>query len=329
MSFVHKETELLLRKSLLPTLRLAEVIPRCLIRIEHNDELDDRIINELREADFVIADLSFARPSVYFEAGFAEKSIPVIYTCRADHFEPHTDDPKGDLKVHFSLQMKNIIKWQSYDDSVFRKRLLRRINHVKRPLKANIEAKLQEERDSAAFSILPTKTRIEHLVTSAKKTLRRLDLREVEPIAGIVFPIVAAKRDKHESTVATLYFGSKFHKSKLQAILRNYYLTRGKVFEEIGYGVGLGAERLIKEKLILCSLEKLPLRHLRDELPEAFVGRLPNLLTYTTREDWSPKRGGNVRRRFEVHVIDRVPFVSRFEEELTTRLKYDVAANVA
>lgn len=334
MSFSHKETKLLLSKSLLPTLRLAEIIPRCLVRIEHNDDLNNRIINELREADFVIADLSFARPSVYYEAGFAEKSVPVIYTCRADHLRPRTDDPNGNLRVHFDLQMKNIITWRSPDDSTFRKRLLRRINYVTRPLKVNIEAKLQEKRDSAAFSVLPTKTRLEHLAASAKTILRRVHLREVKPIAGMVFPIVAAKRGKNESIVATLYIGSKFHKARLQAIMQNYYHIRGKVFEEIGFAVGLGAKRIIKEKLIICSLERLPFTRLRDELPDAFLGRLPKLLTYTTVEDLpvfkgNIRTGGNVRRRFEVHVVDQIPFLSRFEEELTTRLKYDVAANVA
>jgi hypothetical protein len=32
------------------------------------------------------ADLRYARPSVYFEAGYAERSVPVIYTVRRDHF---------------------------------------------------------------------------------------------------------------------------------------------------------------------------------------------------------------------------------------------------
>ncbi|HET6271744.1 MAG TPA: hypothetical protein VFG32_02060 [Bacteroidota bacterium] len=329
MSFSDKQTELLLKKSLLPTLHRAEVIPRCMIRIEHNDDLNNRIINEILDADFVVADLSFARPSVYYEAGFAERSIPVIYTCRVDHLKPRTDDPKGNLRVHFHLQMKNIVTWRSHDDSTFKKRLLRRINYVTRPLKASVEAKLQEKRDTSAFSILPIRTRIEQLVTVSKKTLRRINLREVKPIEGVVFPIVASKRDKHESVVATLYIGSKFHKARLQAIMQNYYHIRSKVFEEIGFAVGLSSKRIIKEKLIICSLEKLPFARLRDELPDAFLGPIPNLLTYTTAEDLGLKTGGNVRRRFEVHVIDRVPFVSRFENELTTRLQYDVAANVA
>src|SRR5262245_22417471 len=55
-------------------------------RVVHNDDIDDRIISEITRADLVLADLSYARPSVYFEAGFAQRSIPVIYTVRSDHF---------------------------------------------------------------------------------------------------------------------------------------------------------------------------------------------------------------------------------------------------
>src|SRR5689334_9792967 len=55
-------------------------------RINHNNDIDDQILAELKEADFVVSDLTYARPSVYFEAGYAQgRPIPVIFTSRADH----------------------------------------------------------------------------------------------------------------------------------------------------------------------------------------------------------------------------------------------------
>src|SRR5690349_5521117 len=36
---------------------------------------------------------------------------PVIYISRSDHFRDKESDPHGNLKVHFDLQMKNIIGW--------------------------------------------------------------------------------------------------------------------------------------------------------------------------------------------------------------------------
>src|SRR6516165_8184298 len=102
-------------------------------RIEHNDDIDDRIIAEIERADFVLADLTYARPSVYFEAGYAQRSVPVIYTARRDHFKDRPDDPNGNLRVHFDLQMRNIIAWSGGDDRNFLKRLKSRITKVIAP----------------------------------------------------------------------------------------------------------------------------------------------------------------------------------------------------
>jgi hypothetical protein len=40
-------------------------------RDEHDDKIDDRIIVEIRRAEFVVADVTMQRQGVYFEAGFA------------------------------------------------------------------------------------------------------------------------------------------------------------------------------------------------------------------------------------------------------------------
>src|SRR5260370_6071851 len=90
-------------------------------RIEHNDDIDNRLISELESADFVLADLTYSRPSVYFEAGYAQRKVPVIYTVRRDHLRPTLGDEHGNLRVHFDLQMKNIIPWTNAADTVFEK----------------------------------------------------------------------------------------------------------------------------------------------------------------------------------------------------------------
>jgi nucleoside 2-deoxyribosyltransferase len=87
------------------------VATRRVDRIEHNDDIDDRIIAEIEKADLVITDLTYARPSVYFEAGYAQRAIPVVYTVRGDHFRARDADPHGNRQVHFDLKMRNIIAW--------------------------------------------------------------------------------------------------------------------------------------------------------------------------------------------------------------------------
>jgi nucleoside 2-deoxyribosyltransferase len=102
-------------------------------RINHNKDVDDKIIEELRVADLVLADLTYARPSVYFEAGYAQgRPIPVIFTARRDHIgKSATDDAR---RIHFDLQMRNVIGWTSPTDIKFFQKLARRIALVTAPL---------------------------------------------------------------------------------------------------------------------------------------------------------------------------------------------------
>ncbi len=82
-------------------------------RHPHNDDIDDKIIEQIEQCDFMIADLTYARPSVYFEAGYAQRHVPVIYSARRDHIgkQASTTDPNGNQIVHFDLQMRNTIGW--------------------------------------------------------------------------------------------------------------------------------------------------------------------------------------------------------------------------
>ncbi len=51
---------------------------------DYQAKIDDRILAEIRRARFVVADMSGARPAVYYEAGFAQGlNIPIIWSCRA------------------------------------------------------------------------------------------------------------------------------------------------------------------------------------------------------------------------------------------------------
>jgi hypothetical protein len=133
----HDDVDALYDEVIKPLLKDLDVVALRVDRVEHNDDIDDRIFALLNSASFCIADLTYARPSVYYEAGYAAgQGKPVIYVVRADHFRrrSHVEDPYGNLRVHFDLQMKNIIDW---DDSSarFRERLARRVRFVLRGLR--------------------------------------------------------------------------------------------------------------------------------------------------------------------------------------------------
>ena len=74
---------------------------------DHNDFIMDVVLGSIRMAPFVVADFTGNRNGVYLEAGFARGlGIPVIHTCREDHF----DD------AHFDIQQINTIQWKTQED---------------------------------------------------------------------------------------------------------------------------------------------------------------------------------------------------------------------
>lgn len=92
----------------------------------HTDPIVNKIISEIKESHFVIADFTFNNRGVYFEAGYARAlGVPVIHTV----MDGHTED-KGDPRkhLHFDIQQINYIKWDSPE--FLKKKLIERIKNV-------------------------------------------------------------------------------------------------------------------------------------------------------------------------------------------------------
>jgi hypothetical protein len=171
MRFGEQETDLVYEKLIEVALDKLQIKPVRIDRINHNENIDTKIMKELKICDFAIADLTFARPSVYFEAGFAESRVPVIYTCRRDHLGSGQKSHDDGFKVHFDLQMRNIIPWTSHRDSEFRRKLTARIAKVVAPL-ITANAKITTDRDaSKAFAALSLHERVVCIRDSAMKAL--------------------------------------------------------------------------------------------------------------------------------------------------------------
>jgi len=76
-------------------------------RVPHNEKICDKILAEIRQAQFVIADVTLGKQGVYFEAGFAiGLGLPVIWTCREDRQQD----------MHFDTRQYNHILWTSPQD---------------------------------------------------------------------------------------------------------------------------------------------------------------------------------------------------------------------
>jgi hypothetical protein len=74
---------------------------------KHNDRIDAKIVAEIRQSRFVVADVTHASQGVYFEAGYAiALGRPVIFTCR--------HDLKSDM--HFDTRQYNHILWNTPEE---------------------------------------------------------------------------------------------------------------------------------------------------------------------------------------------------------------------
>jgi len=75
--------------------------------VQYNGDIIDKLMAEIRDARFVVADLTGHRRGVYFEAGFAiGQGIEVIWTCHS---------PRAG-RTHFDAEHFNQIRWESPED---------------------------------------------------------------------------------------------------------------------------------------------------------------------------------------------------------------------
>ncbi len=194
MAFDGEDTDEWFSKSLKPTLKQFGITVRRVDQINHNDDIDDRIIAEIERADLVVADLTYARPSVYFEAGyataFALRKIPVIYTVRADHFERDPSREADYRRVHFDLTMKNIIAWKTARDPIFEKRLSKRVALVTAPILRERQREVASAESRAAFQSLSVSSQLDEMASAFRDVVAAttwIKLRPpLEPALGYV-----------------------------------------------------------------------------------------------------------------------------------------------
>ena len=83
--------------------------------------IDNIMRNRIRDAKFVIADLTHDNNGAYWEAGYAEGlGKPVIYICEKEKFD--------EKKTHFDTNHCTTVTWSRDDDEAFRKDLTETIS---------------------------------------------------------------------------------------------------------------------------------------------------------------------------------------------------------
>ena len=115
MSF-DKDLDDVFYKSIAEACKICDFIPTRVDKSEHNDKICDKIIAEIKQARFVIAEFTRQKHGVYFEAGYAfGLGLPVIWCCREDDKD----------KLHFDTRQYNHIIWTTLED--FKEKLVNRI----------------------------------------------------------------------------------------------------------------------------------------------------------------------------------------------------------
>jgi hypothetical protein len=116
------ETTMPLRKDgLIPAVSGAGFRPMIIDEKDHNNDMIDEILSEIRQSRFVVADFTEQRGGVYHEAGFAQGlGLPVIRTCKKDQV----------ARLHFDVNHYPFVLWEDEHLPDFRERLQRRIEAV-------------------------------------------------------------------------------------------------------------------------------------------------------------------------------------------------------
>jgi nucleoside 2-deoxyribosyltransferase len=334
MAFDHNDTDSIFQQ-MKRTLGEIGVSVRRVDRIEHNDDIDDRIILEIKQADFVIADLTYARPSVYFEAGYAQgRPVPVVYTARKDHFQSRSDDSHGNFRVHFDLQMRNIIAWARPGDAMFAKHLKTRVHKVISPILKQKLMDAEAKHREASFKDLALKDQLD--------LLRRTARRHFE---GLGFEITTVDHNQpSDASIWTLddwareYFsgailGIKRDGGNLRMVFFHPVKSVNKqLCQQYRYKlVGMQGSRDLYEKgkwepqkvvfdIFVCALSgSNVLRRLSMEIPHLRAGTAAHSLVSESRLliDRLPS-AKHPHRQFQVtvHVVDSIRRLSNLEQEL-------------
>ena len=277
-------------------------------RIEHNEDVDDRILALMNDCNLCIADLTYARPSVYFEAGFVSASgKPVVYICRSDHFKARADDPHGNLRVHFDLQMKNIIAWTK-PNVTFRKRLESRLRYVTRPLRREEAARDAKVQARAEFQKLANFDNLSRLTQICRTLIHQKKLAAATSISSVPFLetscLVGVRELKPPIDLFAFIVKHTFTKRALAHIR---YISFHDILDELGIAkIGM---RLVPRSVhvFCCSLRVVPTSRIAESLPYH--------TPYKQHKTFIEHENGPESIR-SVNVLDGIQSLPEFEQQL-------------
>ena len=301
-AFGKDDVDEIYQNAILPALKSMKIKPYRVDLIEHNDDIDDKIIELILKCDICIADLTYSRPSVYYEAGyFKGLGKSVIFIARKDHFSPKTEDVYGNFKIHFDLQMKNIIQWSSTKRvDTFKRKLLSRLKLISKPLLQRIEKDRKQKKSQLDFSRLSQKGKQLIIETQLLKFLKKRSW--IDNKLNIGTNNYIADIDK--------FYSKTFNKSKIYlfpfitlSATKEYFKDNRMCLLRIS---GLGFLKQGNRNILFVSIRRIPISRLEDMYPEAKPIVKGRVLEFSTQS--------NIKVRYLF--ISNVKSIEEFDKEL-------------
>ena len=312
-AFGKKDVDAIYTKVVTPVLRQKNIMPIRVDRVDHNDDIDDKILESIKQCDFCIADLTYARPSVYYEAGLVHGTgKPVIFLAHSSHFNPKEDDEFGNFRVHFDLQMKNIIQWTT-PTITLQKKLGSRINVVTKPLLRSLQEEDQRRVVKAQFQKLPHTEKFHVIFEQVGNALatKKFKLDENDR-RWKKHHVIGVKKVHGASVVVWCLAEPSFTKSRLEHIKNAEY---GSPFVlDFLERMNIDQSKNMKSHILCCSLRPTPESRIADALPYFHSHDHHKLYSYyrTSRP--------NVESSTHIHFLDGIDSVDSFCKQLGEHL---------
>jgi hypothetical protein len=315
MAFGKKDSDTIYDRHIVPILRSLRIHPIRVDRREHRDDLNNYIIRMLNESDLTLADLTYSRPSVYYEAGFTERQIPVIYTVRRDHLRRTNPDDR--YWVHFDLEMKKIIPWSDPNDPNFAKRLKKRIAYLAKPIIRQIQKKEATEREHLAFASLSVSSRCEEVYKTFQLMLKRKRFW-TERVSQVdrptwfrilpLNPLIGIKKVDKTCLLCIVLVAESLTRKQIETasnFIGGYRLT-DREQDIIDY----------EDHYFLCSLRKMPQSRLTACHPSAQPTDSPNSFTLNFKGVWTSEKGSRV----SIYLISPIKSIPQLRSEITSHI---------
>ena len=326
MAFGKDDTEKLYENLIYPVLKENNIKAVIINRQEKNEDLNIQIIDQLIKCDFAIVDLTYARPSVYYEAGFSERLSQVIYTVRHDHLDISSPD---NLRVHFDLSVKPIISWKNPNDEVFAKKLSSRLKAT--VIKAWKEKNNIREADNSSKLTFNLLNSLQKVLFTRKIALRKFkkigfskwalikDYRRANIkykkdaiINGAINDIKSVRMINQTYSIITLNSTTTLYKEDLRIFKISHSPGSILTYEN---GKELLASKEISKLSIhhfILSIRKISLARIEDIFPE--FTRLPNSHLFFS-SIYYPESGGN--EGIKKNCLIYLHFIDGIESELS------------